>query len=199
MMRLTGLLWLCAAVAPGAPSYCAFEVRVSKPDGAPFAKVEVAIVSRGVQIVTAETDANGLARLCDAPFHNVSIVVGFDICGSVLVRDVKATWPETRQVFVTYVKDICDHFIFADRCTALVRVQDAMGQPLAGARFEGRPAQAPGSALSDDFGRLFFTLKRGESLKGTVTKDGHEPARVSAQCNQTGAAEVEVRVALRKR
>jgi hypothetical protein len=197
VMRLIGFLLVYLSVGVAAEStYCAFEVRVSKPSGVPFAKVPVGLVQRGTQFATVFTDAKGLARICDAPLHAIDIVVGGDLCGLVLVKNVKPTWPTTRQVFVTYVEEGCPHFTFPDHCQALLQIEDEKGKSLAGARFEGRPA-VPG--VSDVFGRFFRTLKRGEKLEGTVTKEGYEPARVSEQCLPEGEDTVEAKVVLHKR
>jgi hypothetical protein len=178
------------------PTYCAFEVRVSKPSGAPFAKVPVGLVQSGTQFATVFTDAKGLARICDAPLHAVDIVVGGDVCGLVLVKNVRPTWFTTRQVFVTYAEEECSHFWFPDHCRALLRIEDERGQPLSGARFDGRPS---GPGVSDVFGRLFRSLKRGEKLEGTVTKNGYEQAHVSEECLPEGEDTVETRVVLPKR
>jgi hypothetical protein len=189
------LVYVCVGAAEES-TYCSFEVRVSRPSGVPFAKVPVALVERGTQFATVFTDAKGLARICDAPLHRVDIVVGGDLCGMVLVKNIRPTWPTTRQVFVTYVEEGCSHFTFPDHCQALLHTEDERGQPLAGARFDGRPS---GPAVSDVFGRFFRTLKRGEKLEGTVTKEGYQPARVSEQCLPDGQDTVETKAVLRKR
>ncbi len=87
-MRLITLLlvYVCVGAAEE-PTYCSFEVKVSKPSGVPFAKVPVALVENRTQFGTVFTDANGLARICDAPLHRVDIVVGIDLCGMVLVEE----------------------------------------------------------------------------------------------------------------
>lgn len=69
--------------------YCAFEVKVSKPSGVPFANVPVIMVQRNAQLAETRTNTNGEARLCDAPLSSVDIMVGFERCGAVLVREVK--------------------------------------------------------------------------------------------------------------
>jgi hypothetical protein len=74
-----------AARTDGAP-YCAYEVRVNKPSGLPFANTPVGIVDKGTQIGTGTTDANGVARLCDAPVHKIDIAVGTVGQGLTIVR-----------------------------------------------------------------------------------------------------------------
>jgi len=138
------------------------------------------------------TDAKGVARICDAPLEYLDVVVGRDICGSILVRHLKPTWPETRRLYVTYVDAPCDHFVVAPNCRVLLRIQDSSGRPVVGARFEETPPNRSGTDVSDVFGRLFRSLKRGEQLEGVVVKTGSEPARVSMRCMD----DVELKVVL---
>ena len=62
-------------------------------------------------------------------------------------------------------------------------------------RFEGKPSMRSGSDVSDIYGRIFRSMKRGEKLQGVVIKDGREPARISQECED----DVELKVVLRKR
>ena len=188
---------VCVTPASGQEAYCAFEVKVTDPSGAAVAQVPVALHrQRGVVLAETTTDANGVARLCDAPLGAVEIVVGFDICGLVLVRDVKAEWPATRRVYVTYEKVPCPHFVYADTCLVLIRVRDERGEPLAAARIDRRaPTPGVGSGLSDAFGRLFLSVKRGEKVEGVITKEGYESGRFSEVCTD----DIESKVALRKK
>lgn len=172
--------------------------KVTRPSGTPIAKVPVYLIrNQRTTLSGTTTDANGIARICDAPLKAVDIGVGFDVCGSVLVRNVKATWPEVRQVFVTYVETPCDHFLFGDRCQVLLRVQDEAGRPVVGARFDGRPSAVSGSEVSDEFGRVFRSIKRGEKVEGLVIKEGRAPARISEPCLLRGEHDLELKVFLR--
>jgi hypothetical protein len=98
-------LWAVLALAlPSAAAvnpYCAFEVKVSSPSGSPVPGVEVALI-RGGSTTFSETKTNqyGVAKLCDSPLEYVDIVVGRDICGSILVRHIKPTWPKEKSVRV---------------------------------------------------------------------------------------------------
>ena len=117
--------------------------------------------------------------------------MGRDICGSVLVRHLKPTWPETRRLYVTYVDAACDHFVVAPSCRVLLRIQDPSERSVVGARLEETPNRSE-TDVSDVFGRLFRSLKRGEGLEGVVVKAGSEPARVSMRCMD----DVELKVVL---
>jgi hypothetical protein len=188
-------IWILPAV--GETPYCAFEVRVRKPSGTPFAKVSVAMVERGGEsgagaLTETQTDATGKATLCDAPLHPVDIIVGLDVCGAVWVRGVRAVWPTTRQIVVTYDGDSCHDFAFSDHCQALLRIQDDGGRPVVGAQFNASPSE---QSRSDVFGRLFRSLKNGENLSGVVFKDGYEPAQVSEACLDY----LELKIVLHKR
>lgn len=185
-------LGLAAEEAP----YCAFEVKVRKPSGEPYPKVTVVLVrNRATTFSETLTDAAGVAKLCDAPLEFMDIVVGFDICGSVMVRHLAPTWPETRHVYVTFVDAPCDHFVVRRECRVLLRVEDGKGRRLAGVRFEGKPSLGSAPHVTDTFGRLFFPLMKRESVKGVLVKQGYESAPVSVQhCDDN-----EVRVVLRER
>jgi len=176
--------------------YCAFKVKVTKPSGTPFARVPVELARRGsdapISIAATRTDAEGVAEFCDAPLDPVDLIVGFDACGAVWVRSVKATWPATRQISVTYVDEVCDHFNPPEHCQILLRVQDDRGRPVVGARFEGTPSALSSPDYSDAFGRLFRIVNTGGALEGTVAEEGHEPSRVSAQCRLWGDREIKV-------
>jgi hypothetical protein len=123
-----------------ASTYCAFEIRVRAPSGAPVANIPAGIVDGGVQAATVLTNREGVARICDVPLHRVDVAVGIDLCGLVLIKNVTSTWPNTRQIFATYVPETCPHLVFSRHCQALLRVINDEGRPLARARFVGVPS-----------------------------------------------------------
>jgi hypothetical protein len=169
-------------------TYCAFEIRVADPSGTALDKVPVYLVrGHDTQVASTTTDQRGIATFCDAPLGLLDIGVGLDSCGSVMVREVQAVWPETRRVFVTYVKTYCKHFIFENHCLAVFRVRDETGRPVAGARFKGGGA---GTDASDAFGRIFRYTERRGRLAGTITKPGYGPASVSETCVDDAEAPV---------
>jgi hypothetical protein len=196
LVVLVGVSCLRNALAAEEATFCAFEVRVSTPSGAPFPNVPVALIRGHTSTFSeATTDAGGVARLCDSPLDVVDIVVGFDMCGSVLVRNLHPMWPESRKVYVTYVNAPCEHFGAAPTCRILMRTQDEEGRPMSGARFEGKPSGQPGQDVSDVFGRLFRSVRRRETLAGVVAKEGREPVQISQPCLD----DLELKVVLRKR
>ena len=165
-------------------SFCAFRVEVKTPAGAPLEKQVYA---------QAVTGKEGSAKLCDAPFEPVDVLVGFDICGSVLVRNLSPTWPETRNVSVTYADAPCDHFGVSQTCRMLIRILDEAGKPVEGALFSGTPYGSEGQSTSDRYGRIFRTMLRQQKIEGFVAKEGRQPARVSSIC----ASDAELKVSLR--
>jgi hypothetical protein len=190
-------LLLGTAAAAGQELYCAFQVKVTTPSGAPVARVPVAmILSNRTTRAETTTNSTGIARLCDAPIEAVDIVVGVDLCGSVLVRQVKAEWPSTREVFVTYVTTFCDHVGVAGDCQVVARIYDEGAHPLAGAKFapRGSPPKAE-SGASDSLGRLFLSVKRAEKVEGTILKEGYGPVDFSSVCTD----DIEPKIVLRKR
>ena len=179
-------------------TYCAFEVKVNRPDGNPVVGVSVSVVYKHTKFAVAKTDGRGAVNLCDAPLLGVDFVVGEEICGSVMVRQIKPLWLETRKVYVTYVDDSCHDFVSPPDCRILLRVRDANGRPIVGARFAGKP---PPSAMdterSDEFGRLFRHLSESGRLEGLVTRSGYLPASVSQACSPGVDRDVEVNIVLR--
>jgi len=199
LVMLISNLPLLVPSAAAESNYCAFEVKVSEPSGAAAAGVPVLMFRKGeIMFSETTTDKSGVARLCDAPLAPVNIVVGFDMCGSVVVRVMRQTWPETQTVFVTYARTFCAHVPIQDRCQVLLRIQDEKGRPLAGARLEGAPATSSESDVSDVFGRLFRSIKAGEKLEGAVVKEGWRPARVSHACIEHDEDDIELKVVLSK-
>lgn len=194
-MRQTWLMMLCSTML-NASSYCAYEVKVRDPTGAPFANAPVGVVDGGTQRTTVVTDANGLARFCDEPLHAVDFVVGTRGCGVVLIKAVKPTWPETKNIFITYDKTHCDgELLFPHRCQILLRIHDQEGHPLGGAEFDFGQSE---SASSDAFGRIFRSIQSGENLNGMVKMNGRESTRISARCVRGDERDVEENVVLRK-
>jgi hypothetical protein len=180
-------------------AYCAFEIKVREPSGKAFPGVPVGLVRSGTQIAQSQTDATGVARICDAPLGAVDIVVGFDICGSVLVRHVVPLWLRSRQVSVTYTRAACEFVSFPTVCHLLLRIVDDEGRPVPEAHF-GSKSDGRGSELgvSDDLGRVFVSLDAREALEGVVTKSGYGPSRVSTRCVLNDGADIEQKVVLAK-
>jgi hypothetical protein len=187
---------LFISLAAAQDTWCAFEVKVSTPSGSPVAEVPVALIrERKTTFSQTTTDANGMARLCDAPLENVDIFVGFDRCNSVLVGSLAPTWPDTQRIFVTYVKTFCGFVTLKPDCQVLLRIQDEEGRAVAGARFDGKSSSSSGFDVSDVFGRLYRSLKTRDKLVGIVTRAGSQPARISVKCED----DTELKVVLHKR
>jgi len=197
-IRVSNLIWLvCLSSLPavGESNYCAFQIRVSSPAGNPLAEIPVVLGKQNKTTYSeTATDSVGIARICDAPMEPVDLVVGLDLCGSVVVRSVKARWPKTQEVFVTYVKTYCDHMAVSQSSQVLLRVQDEMGLPVVGARFEGVLAGDSGSAMSDSLGRIFRVVKRNQRLEGRVTKAGRSSGPISLSVED----DVELKVVLKR-
>jgi hypothetical protein len=117
------------------------------------------------------TNHNGKASICDAPNEPIDIVVGRDICGSVIVNDLRYEWPTTHTVFVTYQDEPCDHLALGKEARVLLRILDNTGRPVRGAIFKGR-AVGRIDEESDELGRLFIIAQRGSRVEGVVEKDG---------------------------
>jgi hypothetical protein len=186
---------LAISVRTAAAEYCAFEVKVTTSSGTPRPKVPVLLVREHNTLYETVSDASGLARLCDAPLEAIDIVVGFDVCGLITVGNLHSMWPETKRIFVTFEENPCNHFVFAEYCQVLLRVQDDHGRPVAGARFNGKSfRKKSGSDVSDPLGRLFNLVKRGDKLEGIVSGEGGTRASISVRVTD----DVELKVVLQK-
>jgi hypothetical protein len=179
---------------PGQSSFCAFEVNVRFPNGRPAARIPVATVEDGKQEISeAVTDKNGVARICDAPLEAVDIAVGQDVCGLILVQRVRQTWPQTHRIFVTYAPNPCYHMGISPQCQVLLRIKDESGRPISGVLLEGITS-ARGSKVSDDLGRYFLIVKRGEKVRGVLHKDGYRESEFAEVCSD----DIERKVTLSK-
>lgn len=196
VLVVIGFLAVCVPTVVGESVYCAFEVKVTTPSGTPRPKVPVLLIRQNTTFSETATDANGLARLCDAPLQAVDIAVGVDVCGLVMVRNLHSMWPETKRVFVTFAENPCDHFTVPEYCQVLLRIQDEEGRPVVGARLDEKPlSRNSGSNSSDDLGRLFRLVKRYDKLEGIVRGGRGQQARVSVLCKD----DVELKVILHER
>lgn len=193
------LCWM--PLIAGQSNWCAFQVHVKTPSGAPFAGVPVVLASGGKQLTEVRTDARGIANICDAPLTAVTIAVGFDACGSVLVKDVKALWLRTRRLDVTYVKSTCEEFVsFPENCHVLLRIVDGSGSPVLGARVQGNACiKSESSTTSDALGRIFCSLAPSRTLNGIIEKQGYKPTLVSIACHPHALDAREERVILSNR
>jgi hypothetical protein len=194
VLVLMGVLFACVPIVVAESTYCAFEVKVTTKSGAPRSQVPVLLVrGRNGTFLETRSDANGVARLCDAPLEAVDIAVGFDVCGLVVVRNLHSLWPKTKRLFVTFEENPCNHFVLAEYCQVLLRVQDQEGRPVAGVRFNGSlPQESSGSDTSDELGRIFRLVKREARLEGAVRGNRERQASVSALVTD----DVEIKVIL---
>jgi hypothetical protein len=194
-----GIGLFLATAANGAAQYCAFDVRVSSPAGTPLDGIPVAVIQQNGKEFGSEvrTDTLGLAKLCDSPMGRVSIIVGLDICGLVTIRNISPSWPDTKQLRVTYKPEHCNHFgPAAPSCTILLRILDNDARPIPDAMWkpEGKSGR---STSSDEFGRIFQSVDVGRVLLGILTGHGFAPINVSVPCVADGERLIEKKITLR--
>jgi hypothetical protein len=200
-VRLVALGCCLAGVVPAAEqSYCAFQVKVTRPDGKPAAGIAAGMSQGGMALAEKLTDAGGIAEFCDAPATPVDIFVGFASCGLVVNKQVEPLWLHTREVYVVYDRSHCSEFgPSPTECHVLLRVRDESGKPLPGAVLTQDQARGAGQpADSDSFGRLFFTAAEGGTIRGTITRQGYKPETFLQHCAlRESDADREVTVVLR--
>jgi hypothetical protein len=167
-------------------SYCAFEVSVKSPAGAPVVGWGVAGLSETGEIFeTTTTDEHGIARICDAPPGMVSIRVGGQFCGAVTVRNLNPWWMTTREVFVTYQSCANDAYALPGGCVLTLRLHDKDGLPLPGVLFQKSGVDHTSwneTNTSDQFGRIFRFIEWGNVLRGTLVKVGYTSKDVTEEC-----------------
>jgi hypothetical protein len=178
------LLAWCAPLSAANDTYCAFEVKVLSPSNGPASKVPVGIARLSNTFAETVTDANGIARICDAPIDPVDVFIGFDACGLIVIKGVKPLWLETKRLFATYATSSCGEFNSNPKnCHIMLRVKDESGRPVAEARFEGNASESVREPIvGDSFGRLFRTVERDRTLQGSITKLGYNPTPISQRC-----------------
>ncbi|HSR07933.1 MAG TPA: hypothetical protein VLM42_12335 [Bryobacteraceae bacterium] len=166
------------------------------PSNRPAAKVPVGIARQRDTYAQTFTDANGVARICDAPIDPVDVFIGHDACGLVVIKGVKPLWIETKKLFVTYASSTCGDFTtFPKNCHTILRIKDQSGHPIAGAHIGDKEP-----TLSDSLGRIFRTIEEQQTLEGNVTKSGYLPTPISQKCSLRELdADRELVVVLRKR
>ena len=175
-----------ASAANQTEEYCAFEVEVMSPTGLPAPGVVViGDDAAGFQFGGATTNEQGVARLCDSPRGLAEITVGGRMCGAVTVKYLNSIWPRTRHVVVTYQRCQGDDYYLPGACELTLRLVDQGRSAVSGAtlRIDSVGAQTGESMLvSDQYGRIFARMKRGERLCGVLSKAGFAPQHFSQDC-----------------
>ncbi len=183
-------------------AYCAFEIAVSSPAGAPVAGAVVALVrGNGQTFSTAASNERGIARICDTPEGLVDIEVGGHLCGAVAVRHLKAFWMQTRRVSLMYQNCSGEEFVPIGGCLLTVRTLDEQGAPLSGVLLDDpdkRSKLREQTWTSDQFGRIFRFVNYGETLKGRVEKAGYVSKSVTDECQRGESSEKELVITLNR-
>lgn len=195
---------LAFSVVPGARSqgnYCAFEILVKSPSGAPIEGAGVAgLDQNGIGFGTAVTDSVGLARICDSAPGLTDIQVGGQRCGAVTVRYLRPYWMVSRKVFVTYTNCSGEDHTPPAGCLLTIRVKAGDGAPLAGVRFvASSETPAHQTAVSDQYGRIFRFIRFGDTMAGRLVKDGYLEKELNEPCVPGKAYRLERAVELRER
>ncbi|QOY91463.1 hypothetical protein [Paludibaculum fermentans] len=197
-MNRSSLLWLIlGAFLLSSPSlrgsqeqreYCAFEVIVRSSTGNPAAATSVSLFDdSGKPLMSALTNEQGLARICDAPSGLVRLTVGGVLCGTVSVGQLKRYWMQTRRINITYDNCSGDGWVPLGGCMLTIRVKAKDGSALIGAKFldphEGLKSREQ-TIVSDSRGRIFRFMEFGETMTGSVESDGYESQSVTNVCKR---------------
>lgn len=180
------MLTISPLCAQNQPAYCAFEVTVQSPTGAPVAGAEVSELQSGGRLYgSATTNERGTARICDAPQGLVDLHVGGQVCGAVTVGYLEPYWMTTRRVVITYENCQGADFVPPGGCFLTIRIRDQAGSPLQGVILNDpneRPMKREQTRVSDQFGRIFRFLDYGDDARVQLQKDGYLPQTLTSEC-----------------
>jgi hypothetical protein len=174
---LAGCLW----ALPIASKDCDIVVSLFDYSGKPTDTVVSLLDSKGSPIQTT-VSTNGRAEFCDAGLAPVTIAVGLDICGQVLIRRIEPSARHT-QSFPVYYRS-CHSFFVPNGCDVVVRVRDLGARPISRAIVSAGVLKV----LTDDFGRASVRMSCCKSTEATVKKDGFGPRQVEIECKHDGQA-----------
>ena len=178
--RIAATLCLAAALraeAWPASEYCAVEVRIRNSSAEPVDTIVILEPKDGKK--SATTSANGVARFCDVGLRDFKVVVG-EACGQVTISGLKASPPSTRTVNVVYDRCASESPPGRTGCLVLLRIATRDGRPLARAALR---TSSNVSRESDQYGRIFAMVRYGDSLRGTVKRDGYREQGVDVACH----------------
>lgn len=156
--------------------------------------VAVTMLEHENHLANVMTDANGVAKFCDAPVRPVDFVVGYRECGVVFVKGVVFRWPEPRNIYVVYDQLHCrGELVFPTSCQFLLRTRSANGEPLPGVRLNDSTIK---NGVSDDSGRIFTNIRSGGLLEGTLEKQGWERVHITKRCTRGDEGDLELDIAM---
>jgi hypothetical protein len=170
-------------------TYCALTVQVVAPNGRhPEASVEV--LEKSGRKIEKDQPPGGVARFCDLGILPVTVTVGLKDC-EVVVRDVYLKWREPYTLNVSYDPENCmDEALPSSlpNCKFLIRVNDSKSEWISGAVLRFEDSQRS-SITTDKWGRVFFVVRTGTELRGSVTADGFVSQDFSVGCYKVGTQE----------
>ena len=175
---------LSGSVSYGA-SYCALRVYVKTADGKPVPNLRVSVSwSNDDEKIEAELGIDGTTVFCDLPSRIVDITVKGP-CDEVVAKRQPIRWLETSEVYFYYPSCSRYHWVPDNGCRLIMRVT------LSFKGFEGAsvsPSDAvidssSGPNSSDEYGRIFKTLKYGSVYDVELSKTGYKPVRIIQNCS----------------
>jgi hypothetical protein len=186
LMFVLGLFVGVPAHGQDKADYCAFEVVVKSPAGAPVVGIEVSEIESGQVYAVGVTDQQGISKICDAPEGLIDLHVGAQLCGAVTVAHLAPYWMVTRRIDMIYKNCQGDDFLPQGGCLLTIRVRDGAQAPLPGVNVNDpsaqQPSKGPQTNASDQFGRIFRFLAYGDTGKIELRKDGYQPQAVAYEC-----------------
>ena len=184
---IVALFWITPQTLMAQEVYCALEVTVVSAAGTPVSRTSVLMVDqKGNIFSTSTTDEKGIVRFCDVPSGLIDLQVGGNRCGAVVVRYLRPYWMRTKHVSIVYEDCGGEDHMPPGGCLLTVRVQNENHLPLPGVRFEDQSEHrsSPTQQIADEFGRIFRSLAWGETLAGSLAKDGYASKTIDEPCKR---------------
>ncbi len=175
---------------------CSLTVRALTPDGR-RGKFPISVKEQNGRI-EEKVQGDEDVQFCDLGILPVTVTVGSEgVCNQVTIQDVPVTWERSYLLNVTYDPEACKIREIFDRapppvplCELLFRVSDMKRKWLPSASIEFANPRAGTLKFSsvlrtDRFGRAHLFAGRGDSLVGSVSAEGFQPAKFDFVCSET--------------
>lgn len=170
-------------------SYCALKVYVKTSEGKPVPSIEIPnlVVSvswfNGDGKVEARLGIDSTTVFCDLPSRVIDITVRGP-CGEIVAKRQPIHWLDTSEVYFYYPSCSRYHWVLESGCRLIIRVT-RMASGVEGASVSHSDAvidSSSGPNTSDEYGRIFKTLKYGSVYDVELSKTGYKSVRIIQNC-----------------
>ena len=183
------LVGFCMSTLSGsasyAASYCALKVYVKTSEGKPVPNLEVSVSwFNGDEKVEARLGIDGTAVFCDLPSRVIDIAVKGP-CGEIVAKRQPIHWLDNSEVYFYYPScSSYHHWVIENGCRLIIRVT-RLASGVEGASVSPSDSvidSSSGPNTSDEYGRIFKTLKYSSVYDVELSKTGYKPVRIIQNC-----------------